>query len=192
MQDVAEAKRALRAEIREQRARYSDTDRFEAAGLLTHHLRRLVEETSARSVCCFAPMSTEPDTRKFISWAHDEGIRVLLPVSREDGLLDWVESDADAELTLSKVGVPEPGGERLGVDAAAEVDLLLIPAAAVDVHGNRLGWGRGYYDRCLEGLATPPPIYAIVFEQEVLPEVPTEGHDYPITGWVTPLGVGRA
>ena len=192
MQDVAEQKSALRAEIRERRAQQTDADRFESAGLFTHYLRRLVDETEARSLCCFVPMSTEPDTRKFISWAHGEGIRVLLPISREDGLLDWVESSAEAELTLSHVGVPEPAGERLGPDAAADVDLMLIPAAAVDVHGNRLGWGRGYFDRALSGLSKRPDTYAVVFEGEVLPEVPTEDHDHPITGWVTPNGIGRA
>ena len=83
-------------------------------------------------------------------------------------------------------GIDEPLGERLGPSAVGGVDLMLVPAAAVDLRGNRLGWGRGYFDRCLASLVDPPPVFAVVFEHELVDRVPIEPHDAPVAGAVTP------
>ena len=65
-------------------------------------------------------------------------------------LLDWAVATPDANITEGLFGLPEPVGEVLGPIAVNDVDLLVIPAAAVDRHGLRLGWGRGYNDKTLE------------------------------------------
>ena len=74
----------------------------------------------------------------------------------------------------------------LGALAIETVDLMLIPAAAVDRRGNRLGWGRGYFDRALASMTRRPAVFAVVFDHEVLEHLPTEPHDVPLTGVVTP------
>jgi 5-formyltetrahydrofolate cyclo-ligase len=66
------------------------------------------------------------------------------------------------------------------------VDLLLIPAAAVDSSGMRMGWGRGYFDRALASLEEPPPVFAVVYDDELRESVPNESHDRPVDGVVTP------
>jgi 5-formyltetrahydrofolate cyclo-ligase len=61
---------------------------------------------------------------------------------------------------------------------------LFIPALAVDELGNRLGRGKGYFDRELSGLQGVV-IYAVVFEGEVLASIPVESHDQRVDGVVT-------
>ena len=80
-------------------------------------------------------------------------------------------------------------GELLGPIAVDEVDLLVIPAAAVDESGMRLGWGRGYYDKTIGSIEKCPPVYAVIFDAELLDEVPTDPHDQPVSGVVTPTRV---
>jgi 5-formyltetrahydrofolate cyclo-ligase len=77
-------------------------------------------------------------------------------------------------------------GEVVGARVFRSVDLLLIPAAAVDRTGMRMGWGRGYFDRALASLEEPGPAFAVVFDDELLESVPSESHDRPVDGVVTP------
>ncbi|WP_277951715.1 5-formyltetrahydrofolate cyclo-ligase, partial [Microbacterium lacticum] len=72
-----------------------------------------------------------------------------LPITRVDGLLDWAVADPTGDIAEGLFGVPEPVGEVLSPSAVNDVDLLIIPAAAVDRTGMRLGWGRGYFDKTI-------------------------------------------
>lgn len=161
-------------------------DRDAAAEQLHVRLDALIDRFGARSVSCFLSTPEEPGTREFVRDAAARDIRVLLPVIRDDGLLDWTVAAPDAELVAGPLGVPEPTGERLGTAAVNEVDLMIVPAAAVDRTGMRLGWGRGYFDKTLAALASRPPVFAVVFDTELVDEVPTSPHDERVDGVVTP------
>ncbi|WP_166981035.1 5-formyltetrahydrofolate cyclo-ligase [Paramicrobacterium fandaimingii] len=179
------AKRALRAEIRARRRSLSSTKAALAGEGLRRNLQTLVTARGAQSVSCYLSTPTEPSTRPFVTWALAHGIRVLFPISRDDGLLDWTAGEQGGEAT-GLWGISEPAGERLGPRAINDVDLILVPASAVDTQGTRLGWGRGYFDKTLGSLEKRPPVYAVVFDNEVLPDVPKEAHDQPVNGVVTP------
>jgi 5-formyltetrahydrofolate cyclo-ligase len=70
------------------------------------------------------------------------------------------------------------------------VDLLLVPAVACDVHGYRLGYGGGFYDRLLSQPAwIGKPAIAIVFEYARLPTVPRDPWDKPLQGICTETGL---
>lgn len=185
---AAHRKRALRAELRERRQNLTTTERQAATAGITRHLIDLATDLSARSVSAYLSTPIEPDTRPFLNWAHAQGLRVLLPVSREDGLLDWTTGDGETE-TEGLFGLPEAVGELLGPIAINDVDLILVPAAAVDATGMRMGWGRGYFDKTLGSMEKCPPVYAVLFDGELVDEVPRERHDQPVDGAVTPTRI---
>ncbi len=184
--DVDHAKRALRADLRERRQLLSDAQREAAAHGLAAQLHGLVERYGARSISCFLSTTTEPGTREFIADATARGIRILLPITRADGLLDWAVSAPGQEITEADYGVPEPVAEVLGPIAVNDVDLMIVPAAAVDRTGMRLGWGRGYFDKTLGSMERCPPVYAVVFDSELVDEVPSDDRDERVDGIVTP------
>ena len=130
-------------------------------------LDALVDALGARSISCFLSTTTEPGTREFVDGAVARGIRVLLPVTRTDGLLDWSVATPDVDITEGLFGLPEPVGELLGPIAVNDVDLLVIPAAAVDRSGMRLGWGRGFFDKTIGSMERCPPVYAVVYDSEL-------------------------
>lgn len=185
---AAHRKRALRAELRERRQNLTSTERQTATAGITRHLVDLATDLSARSVAAYLSTPIEPDTRPFLNWAHAQGLRVLLPISREDGLLDWTTGDGESE-TEGLFGLPEAVGELLGPIAINDVDLILVPAAAVDASGMRMGWGRGYFDKTLGSMEKCPPVYAVLFDGELVDEVPRERHDQPVDGAVTPTRI---
>jgi len=184
-----QAKRALRAEIREQRRIVTSSERERRAHDLTAQLIHLTQALGAKSVATYLSTPDEPSTRGYIAWAHAAGLRILLPISRADGLLDWATYNGDEELDL--LGMPMPTSEVLGPIAVNDVDLILVPAAAVDRRGMRMGWGRGYFDRTLGSMEQRPPVYAVIFDHELLDTVPSERHDETVDGVVTPSQIIR-
>ncbi|WP_449278103.1 5-formyltetrahydrofolate cyclo-ligase [Leucobacter sp. GX24907] len=189
MDEGAYEKRRVRTAVRTRRSARSVLQQSEAGTDLARHLSRLMSETGSRSVTCYLPVRGEPDTRPFLDWAQDQGLNVLLPSSLDDGRLEWRRSRGETVPGL--FGIPEPVGDPEPPSAISAVDLMLIPACAVDTSGTRLGWGRGYFDRILSALPASgrPAVYAVVYDDELLPSLPAEPHDVPVDGAVTPSGV---
>jgi 5-formyltetrahydrofolate cyclo-ligase len=181
-------KRILRAELRERRQNLSSRERELSTEGFTSRLQELIGSTDAESISCYLSMPSEPNTRPFVNWAEARGIRVLFPVTREDGLLDWTVGEDEIE-TLGMHGTPEAAGELLGPMAINDVDLIIVPAAAIDSTGMRLGWGRGYFDKTLGSMGKCPPVYAVVFDSEFVEHVPREIHDQAVNGVVTPTRI---
>lgn len=178
-------KRRMRATVRARRASLSEAERAAATAGFTARLSTLVTARGARSLSCYLPVGGEPDTRPFLDWARQEDLEVLLPSAREDGLLDWIRDSGEGTV-IGGFGIPEPLGEHLSPLAVSDVDLMLVPACAVDRGGMRLGWGRGYFDRNLGSMDRRPPVFAVVFEEEIVESLPRDLHDVPVTGAVTP------
>ena len=106
----------------------------------------------------------------------------LLPVLLEDDDLYWARYAG--ELSPGRRGLLEPVGPRLGVDAIALCELVLVPALLVDRQGHRRGKGGGSYDRAL-ARATGLTV-ALLHDDELVDEVPHEDHDVPVRAVATP------
>ncbi|MCU1552492.1 MAG: 5-formyltetrahydrofolate cyclo-ligase [Glaciihabitans sp.] len=188
--DVSHQKRALRAELRERRRTMTSTERETAAAGLTKNLIGLTENLGVDYIAAYLSTPNEPGTRDFLKWACQRGVRVLLPVSRVDGLLDWAPYDANEE-SEDILGMPTPTTELLGPMTINNVDLILVPAATVDQTGMRMGWGQGYFDKTLGSMEKCPPVYAVIFDNELVDSVPSEVHDQKVNGVVMPSGIKR-
>ena len=186
--DVSHEKRALRAELRERRRILTSSERAAADTAITQNLVELTSGLGVRFIAAYLSTPDEPGTREFLDWACQNGIRVLLPVSREDGLLDWAPYEGEDE-DRDLLGMPTPTSELLGPIAINEVDLIIVPAASVDRTGMRMGWGRGYFDKTLGSMERRPPVYAVVFDSEFVDTVPSEVHDQRVNGVITPSGI---
>jgi 5-formyltetrahydrofolate cyclo-ligase len=181
-------KRALRAQIRERRRIRTSTERARASAAITQHLVDLASDLRVGSLSAYLSLPDEPGTRDFLDWACEHDIRVLLPVSREDVLLDWAPFDGEGEQP-DLLGLPAPTSELLGPIAINDVDLIIVPAAAVGRDGLRMGWGMCYFDKTLGSMEACPPVYAVIFDDELVDSVPRERHDMPVNGVVTPGGI---
>jgi 5-formyltetrahydrofolate cyclo-ligase len=186
MVDAQTDKRAIRERVRASRRARSLEEREAAADGIATAAVALLQELGATQVAAYLSLPDEPGTDGILAWAREHGVRVLLPIVRQDGLLDWAEQgDAVGE---GAFGLPEPTGEVLPPTVLCDVDVILVPASAVDRRGMRLGWGRGFYDKALGALGRRPPVHAIVFDDEILDAVPAEAHDEPVDGVIAPSG----
>ena len=180
-------KSAVRRAVRMRRAAVPASVRAERDRAIRDHLASVV--TEGMVVCAFVPDDDEaggPDLPETLALA---GAQVLLPVSPAVGALGWAAYAGPADLRPGRFGIPVPSAAPEGPDRIAEADLVFVPSVAVDRTGTRLGRGGGYYDRTL-ALARPDTrLLAVLDPEDVLDHVPSEPHDRPVTGVVTPDGV---
>ncbi len=177
--DAQNVKRELRSDLKARRAaaEYNPDD----AAAINVNLAEICLMIGASKIACYLPFGNEPDTELFIDWALENQIEVILPVAKTDGNLAWVTFEGETEAGI--FGFAEAAGADTSIEG---IDLMIIPAMAVDQKGMRLGKGKGYYDRTLEALTVKPPIVAVVFDDELLEVVPAEEHDQPVDAVVTP------
>jgi 5-formyltetrahydrofolate cyclo-ligase len=184
-------KTQVRAEILAARAASSPAARAAAATALADHLRTLVRAgVPGMTVCAYVPVGSEPGSPDMLDDLVHHGVDVLLPVARtgHDGApqpLQWGRY-RPGRLVAAAFGLREPEPPHLPPETVAGAALVLVPALAVDRRGARLGRGAGFYDRTLH-LADPAAwLIAVVRDEEVLDELPAEGHDVAMTHALTP------
>jgi 5-formyltetrahydrofolate cyclo-ligase len=83
------------------------------------------------------------------------------------------------------MGLLEPV-DRLGPDAVATADVVVVPGMAVSLSGQRLGQGGGCYDRALGRVPVGTPVVICLYDDEVGLDVPVDVHDRPVTAAATP------
>lgn len=134
---------------------------------------------SAHTVLLYSSLPDEPDTHALIRRAAAAGKRVLLPVVTGETTMELREYRGEAEMRRGAFGITEPQGEPF--TDYAQIDLAVIPGVAFDAHGNRLGRGRGYYDRLLAKLKDlHVATMGVCFDFQKLTNVPTEPHDIKV------------
>jgi 5-formyltetrahydrofolate cyclo-ligase len=179
------AKRVLRAEARRRRAGRSDHARLQHGRALAAAQSPALE--AARTVTAYVGVADEPDTLPLLDSLRARGVRVLLPVVLPDLDLDWAEYTGSESLARTSHGLLEPTSPRLGPEAVAGADVVLVPAFAVDHEGRRLGQGGGCYDRALARVPSSTTVLAVLFPDEVVPgPLPEEPHDRRVDGVLIP------
>ncbi|MCL2525459.1 MAG: 5-formyltetrahydrofolate cyclo-ligase [Coriobacteriia bacterium] len=159
-----------------------------------------------------------PAVRELLAWPRQGGVASPLfasyaPRSGEanpNGFLDIIEKDGGArpnmafprvtgkaqlsmhyatveELAPGSFGIAEPGAD-MPVARLADIDVILVPGLAFDAQGNRLGYGRGYFDRLLGScdVCDLPLLIGITYDETLLESVPCETHDIKVDYIVTP------
>ena len=185
MDQISGAKNALRQRLLLARNLQHQQAAPELSIGLAQNLISLCRNFGATTIACYLSFGTEPSTIDFLAWASATDTRVMLPISRPDGELDWVYQ-AESQTQEGIFGFAEAIGEPANLDDAT---LIFMPALAVDRAGNRLGKGKGYYDRAIDSQSNVPR-YAVVYDAEVLDELPHEPHDVRVTGFVTESRIG--
>jgi 5-formyltetrahydrofolate cyclo-ligase len=155
----------------------SEAERTAAGRLIRDHVLELPQVAAAGTIAAYYSIGTEPDTHGLIFALWKRGSYVVLPVLLPDGDLDWASYEGPDSLAPGPRGLLHPTEPLRGSQTVARADIVLVPALAVDVRGHRLGRGGGSYDRVLARVGPQVPTIALLYDDELLPDVPTEPHD---------------
>ena len=187
--DVLAEKRALRDRVRLIRDAADPERRREWSVRICDHLLRECDLVGAGRVLSYIGFGSEIDTLPFNRMLLERRLALVLPrVDRAaGGLVLHRVRDLDADLVPGVWGIREPDPRRCEVVAPAAIDWMLLPGLAFDLHGGRLGYGGGYYDRLLPQL---PPLrrIAAAFQCQIVDRVPRGPHDVSMDVVITERG----
>jgi 5-formyltetrahydrofolate cyclo-ligase len=188
---IAAQKIALRDQLLTERRRHPLQAIALNASAIAAHLLDTEEVRRAATVAAYISVTNEPGTGPLIEELHALGRRVILPVLLPNNDLDWATYTGPDDLVPAGRGLLEPASPRLGVEAIATADVVLCPGLAVDRSGMRLGRGGGSYDRALGRVPVGTFVCTLLYDGELVDQVPADAHDRRVSAAVTPKGVTR-
>lgn len=166
-------KKELRKTIRLTKRQYG---REQLAALSLDICGRLYDKVGgAKVVMAYHPLSDEVDITPVIEKMRREGITVVMPQVTGDDTMVVRKYDGEKDLKQGAFGIMEPCGQLF--TEYDTIDIAIIPGMAFDRQGNRLGRGKGYYDRFLNGLHAHIYKIGVCFGFQLLESIPAEKHD---------------
>jgi len=129
----------------------------------------------ARCIALYSPIQQEIGTDLLFAAAHASGKSILYPTVADNSLRFQRVTELE-QLVSGSFGILEPCRpveDRL----LDEADLIVVPGVAFDLDGHRIGFGKGYYDRCLSLLPGTVALVGICHDFQLLDHIPVEDHD---------------
>jgi 5-formyltetrahydrofolate cyclo-ligase len=186
----------VKAELRKRLRAVRKTAPLEACAARSEKIIRSLEEhesvKTAKSAALFWPIvdKHEVDLRAFDASLRARGVRVAYPaIDPDSGDMTFRFVSDSSELEECGYGFSEPPA---AAPLASDLDIVIVPAIAVDPAGHRIGYGAGYYDRTLPKYAPPAVTIAVAFDYQLVAEVPTTAGDVAVSWIVTDQRVLRA
>jgi len=190
MKQTNHIKKALRLEALARRDALDPVWRIEASLAMADFAAEGVEVEPGGVVSGFWPMRSEVDVRPLMFALREKGARLCLPAIIDRTTIVFRELVRGAELIDTGFGTSGPGPDA----EILEPELMLVPLAAFDARGHRIGYGAGYYDRAVErlhNLGKRPRLVGIAFDCQQVALVPDEPHDVVIPEILTESGLRR-
>ncbi len=183
-------KKALRRAALARRDALDPQWRIEASLAMAETARRQIAVEPGTIVSGFWPIRSEVDVRPAMFALMEAGARLCLPAIVDKETIVFRELVRGAPLVDMGFGTAGPGEEAAVLDPG----LMLVPLAAFDCRGHRIGYGAGFYDRAIARLAArglTPRLIGIAFDCQEVEQVPDEAHDVVIPEILTESGLRR-
>lgn len=181
-------KNEIRAQMRLRRAQLTLDEIATRSKAAIEQLESMDLLQSATKIACYLSKPFEVQTQRFIETCIKNGKKVCVPRHIDDALsYAWSWTDPSGAWRDGPWHIAEPA--QFHPVEAEELELAIVPAVAVDRQGNRLGHGGGNFDRLLRPVTAPH--IGLIFDFQVVDEVPTESHDVPVDWVVTDSDVQK-
>ena len=178
---------SLRKQILGARDLLSASERLDKSSSATQNFWSLPEMQYWSTLFIYVHFRSELETLELIHRCLSEGKRVAVPLvdASTVSMIPLLIKDPEKDLVPGYYGIPEPDPQKSLRVAAREIDAAVIPGSVFDIHGGRLGYGGGYYDRFLVNDAPQAKRIGLAFEMQVVEQVPVQPHDQPLDILVT-------
>lgn len=167
-------KRALRKMIRTEKRRFSQQELGEMSLRICAHLLTNEKVISSDVILLYYPLPDEVDVSSVVRALHAEGKTVLLPKVVSDTEMTIHRYSGEDSLVVGAYGIMEPCGQPF--EDMENISLAIVPGMAFDGKGNRLGRGKGYYDRFLSRVRDIYKI-GVCYPFQMVDSVPCDNND---------------
>ena len=177
--DVGLTKEEIRSKILLKLSKQKEEDRSIKSCLIKEKLFKQSVFKKAKRVMFYIAMKGEVETKEMIEAAKRLGKIIAVPVCIENRRsLRPALFNSFSHMKKGPYGVSEPAVSRF--IALKDLDLVIAPGLAFDKKGNRLGRGKGYYDRFLSKIPKDTPSIGLAFRLQILPAVPVNSSDVSV------------
>ena len=190
MASPKDLKKQLRKEALARRDALDEFWRVEIALEMAETAKEKIALKPGQIVSGFWPMRSEVDVRPLMFALRENGARLCLPAILDKTTIVFRELVRGAPMVEMGFGTVGPHEEAAVLDPT----MMLVPLAAFDARGHRIGYGAGYYDRAIAKLAAKgitPRLIGIAFDCQEVERVPEEDHDVIISEILTESGLRR-
>lgn len=180
-----DGKQELRARLRALRDAIAPADRASMAQQLAVLGAASLRERAANAiVAAYWPIRSEADPRQLARSLAQLGAQLALPVVHGDDMTFRAWSGGEGDLVPAGFGALGPLSDATVVAPT----IVLAPLLGFDASGQRLGWGKGYYDRYLARCTVRPFVVGVAFSCQEIAAIPSEAHDHRLDAIVTEVG----
>lgn len=181
MKSVSDKKASLRLRLKMQREGIPIHTRREKSALIQTRLLQLEEIRSSKSVFCFISREPEVYTHTIINELLEAGKTVSVPFISPDKTMLAIPFENWESLSPGELGILSPGDKK---SVAENIDTVITPGLGFSRKGQRIGFGRGYYDRWFQ---RNPQVFkiALAFQEQIAPDIPTDENDISVNLIVT-------
>ena len=178
-------KEDLRRRIMKKRNMVSTLELMEKSAKIKHRIFETDLFRNAQTILFYVSYDNEVFTHDMIKESMSMGKTVVVPKSvTKDNTLILSRLTNWNNLEVGEYNILEPKQESIKEVPVESIGLILVPGVVFDIYGNRIGHGKGYYDRLLNDTQKVSHI-GLAFEFQIVGAVPTEGHDLPVDIIVT-------
>ncbi len=175
-------KREIRRKVKALKSMLSMEDKISASRAVFEAVEKSPAFLLAERILMYHSLPDEVSTHEFLRKWHTKK-RFFLP--RVNGVnLDILPYD-DSRLELGAFHIEEPTGDEL--TPVEEIELIIVPGVAFDRRGNRLGRGKGFYDRLLADSRASK--IGVAYDFQIVEEIPAEPHDIKMDIVITNNGI---
>lgn len=179
-------KNLLRSEYRQKRNNLSAASVSSKSRAITKILLENESITKALTYGLYFPVNNEVDTRFIFEYIRSCDKKAYFPRVYDHGLEFHKVGRLD-KLGAGNFGVPEPPAESEKIDIK-DLDIVLVPGIVYDRKGYRIGYGKGFYDRTLEG-ADVSRLFGLCYGFQLIHELPVDKYDKSVGAVVTENGL---
>lgn len=174
-----ETKKELRKRILNFRNSMTMEDVINKSSIIMNKLTDLHEYKNSKTVFVYMSFGNEVVTYELIKRMISENKRVVIPYTdtKNTVIIPSELRNMEEDLVLSSFGYYEPVYDKIKVVEPEEFDLIVTPGVVFDKQLNRVGFGKGYYDRILIRKRKDTKAVAVAYDFQVLGQVPSEKHD---------------
>ena len=161
--------------MRELKRQLTPEEKLRRSGLIMEQVQQLPAFRKAKVVLLYWSMADEVQTHDFVNRWYDKKV-LLLPCVEGDDLLLRQYTGPECLVAGEQFGIGEPAATLPVFTDLERVEMIVVPGVAFDRTGNRMGRGRGFYDRLLK--STPNAVkVGVAYDFQMIESVPVEPHD---------------
>ncbi|MFH1612411.1 MAG: 5-formyltetrahydrofolate cyclo-ligase [bacterium] len=138
----------------------------------------------SKVIMFYVSFGSEVETKEMIEESLLNKKRIVVPVILKQNLM-LSEIYSFDELKKGTYGILEPDRKFLRIISPKKIDLFLVPGIVFDFKGNRIGYGKGYFDRLLLKKRKNAKTIGLAFHLQLINTIPYEKHDIPVNKIIT-------